>query len=160
MGLFKTTIGAIRSGLTKTRERLSGGLRRLVSGRTLSDELIDEIEHHLITADVGVATTRAIIDELRRAHRAGEIERGEDAIDFLRGQLKERWIDADRSLAVAPTAPTVILVAGINGAGKTTSVAKIAKSLRDDGRSVLLAAADTFRAGAVAQLAIWAERLG
>ncbi|MCH7604236.1 MAG: signal recognition particle-docking protein FtsY, partial [Planctomycetes bacterium] len=91
---------------------------------------------------------------------AGDIARGEDAIDFLKTSLKARFTTMNRALAVAPQSPTVILVAGINGSGKTTSVAKIAKSLRDEGRSVLLAAADTFRAGAVAQLEIWAQRLG
>lgn len=160
MGIFKATIGALKKGLAKTRESLGGGLRRLLGGRALSDELIDEIETHLITADVGVSATREIIDELRDAHRSKEIERGDDVIDFLKSRLKDRWEAADRRLATAETAPTVILVAGINGVGKTTSVAKIAHSLRGEGRSVLLAAADTFRAGAVEQLAIWADRLG
>jgi fused signal recognition particle receptor len=160
MGLFKSTIGKIRRGLEKTRNTLVGGLRSMLSGRVLTDELIDEIEVHLITADVGVKPTAEIIDELRTAHRRGELSRGEDVLEFLKNHLKERWGDVDRSLAVADEPPTVILVAGINGAGKTTSVAKIARSLIDDDRSVLLAAADTFRAGAIEQLAIWSERLG
>jgi fused signal recognition particle receptor len=160
MGLFKSTFGAIRKGLAKTRDKLSSSLRSLLSGRTLDDQLIDEIEMHLITADVGVRTTSEIIDELRQAHRSGSIARGEDVLEFLKQRLKARWADVDRSIAMAPQAPTVILVAGINGVGKTTSVAKIAKSLQDDGRTVLLAAADTFRAGAVEQLTIWSERLG
>ena len=160
MGLFTATISAIRKGLAKTRGSLVGPLRRLLAGRALSDGLIDEIEHHLLTADVGVATTTAIIEALREAYRGGTLARGDDAIAFIKGQLQTCWADVDRSLAVAANPPTVILVAGINGAGKTTSVAKIAKSLRGEGRSVLLAAADTFRAGAVAQLEIWSERLG
>jgi len=160
MGLFKSTFSAIRSGLRRTRESLAGSLRSLLRGRQLDDALIDEIEMHLITADVGVAATTEIIDALRDAHRKGELTSGDAAIDFLKTQLKAQWIDDDRTIATAATPPTVILVAGINGAGKTTSVAKIAKSLRDEGRSVLLAAADTFRAGAVEQLAIWSERLG
>lgn len=159
MGLFTKTINALRSGLAKTRTAI-GGLRSMLTGRELDDALIDEIEHVLITADVGVHTTTATIDALRDARKRGEISRGEDVMEFLKARLKERWADADRSIAVATTSPTVILVAGINGAGKTTSVAKIAKSMRDEGRTVLLAAADTFRAGAVAQLGVWAERLG
>ena len=71
MGLFHSTISAITDGLAKTRQTLAGGLRRLIAGKPLSDELIDEIEHHLLTADVGVATTRAIVDELREVYRAG-----------------------------------------------------------------------------------------
>ncbi len=160
MGLFTSTISAIRGGLAKTRRTFAGGLRSLLVGRTLDDDLITQIESHLIMADVGVGMTRSIIDALRADVRAGRMTRGEDAISFLKERMKSEWDEVDRALAVAPTAPTVILVAGINGAGKTTSVAKIAKSLRDEGRSVLLAAADTFRAGAVAQLTIWSERLG
>jgi fused signal recognition particle receptor len=114
----------------------------------------------LLKADVGVTTTSAIIGELRTAFHSGQVKRGEDALTFLKDQLKSRWSDEHRELAVAADGPTVILVAGVNGSGKTTSVAKIAKSLRDEGRSVLLAAADTFRAGAVAQLTVWSERLG
>lgn len=159
MGLFTSTISAIRKGLGRTRQVLGGGLRGLLAGRSLSDELIDEIETRLIAGDVGVSATSVIVGDLRQAFRAGEVARGEDALEFLKTKLKARWTSADHTLATAASPPTVILVAGINGSGKTTSVAKIAKSLRDDGRTVLLAAADTFRAGAVEQLAIWADRL-
>ncbi|MHC5022656.1 MAG: signal recognition particle-docking protein FtsY [Planctomycetota bacterium] len=159
MGLFTSTVSAIRKGLGRTRAALSGGLRGLLGGRDLSDELIDEVEARLITADVGVTATTAVVEELRAAFRAGDVRRGDDAIEFLKEQLKARWTSVDRSIAAAATPPTVILVTGVNGAGKTTSIAKIAKSLRDDGRTVLLAAADTFRAGAIEQLSIWSERL-
>ena len=160
MGLFTLTVQAIRRGLARTQAALGGGLRTLLVGKPLSDELIDEIETRLLTADVGVKTSGEILDQLRAAHRCGELEQGDEALEFLKEQLKHRWDDVDRSIAIAPAPPTVILVAGVNGTGKTTSVAKIARSLQNDGRSVLLAAADTFRAGAVAQLEIWAERLG
>lgn len=160
MGLFRSTISAIRKGLSKTREALGGGLRGLLLGRSLSEELIDEIEARLITADVGVRATTEIIDDLRRKFRAGEVKRGEDAIEFLKSSLKARFGAQDRTIATAAKKPTVVLVAGVNGVGKTTSVAKIARSLRDEGRSVLLCAADTFRAGAVRQLEVWSERLG
>ncbi len=160
MGLFTLTVQAIRRGLARTQAALGGGLRTLLVGKPLSNELIDEIEKRLLTADVGVKTSGEILDQLRAAHRSGELEQGEEALEFLKGQLKRRWDAADRSIAIAPARPTVILVAGVNGTGKTTSVAKIARSLQDEGRSVLLAAADTFRAGAVAQLDIWAQRLG
>jgi len=160
LGVFKATFGAVKSGLSRTRQAISGGLRSLLVGRALNDELMDQIERLLLTGDVGVTTTTAIMAELRAAYIAGKLRRGEDAIEFLKTSLKQRWSAADRSLARAPSGPTVILVAGVNGAGKTTSVAKIAKTLRDEGRSVLLAAADTFRAGAVAQLEVWSHRLG
>lgn len=160
MGLFRKTIGAIRKGLARTREAFGGGLRGLLFGKSLSEELINEIETRLITADVGVSATRQIVEDLRREFSSGKVSRGEDAIEFLKSKLKSRWANTPRGIAVAPTPPTVVLVAGVNGAGKTTSVAKIARSLRDEGRTVLLAAADTFRAGAVAQLEIWSQRLG
>lgn len=160
MGIFKSAFNAIKRGLQKTAEVLGRGLRSLLRGRQLSEALIDEIERRLIAADVGVKATREIIGALREDYRAGKIAKGDEALEFLKRQLKARWTEEDRRLANAPTKPTVILVVGVNGAGKTTSVAKIAKSLRDEGRTVLLAAADTFRAGAVAQLTIWAERLG
>lgn len=159
MGLFRSTISAIRKGLSKTREALGGGLRGLLLGRSLSEDLIDEIESRLITADVGVRATTEIIEDLRRKFRAGEVKRGEDAIEFLKSSLKARFRTQDRKIATAAKKPTVVLVAGVNGVGKTTSVAKIARSLKEEGRSVLLCAADTFRAGAVRQLEVWSERL-
>lgn len=160
MKFFKKTIEAVRRGLSRTANAFGGGLRSLLTGRKLDDELIDEIEARLIGADVGVRTTTEIVEELRDSVRRGELDRGEDAIDFLKNRLKRRWDGESPGIAVAESAPTVVLVVGVNGVGKTTSVAKIAQSLRQEGRSVVLAAADTFRAGAVEQLAIWADRLG
>ena len=160
MRFFRKAAGAIREGLARTRSILGAGLRSLLAGRRLDDDLIDEIEASLIGADVGVKATTEIIGELREAVRKGELEKGEDAIDFLKSRLKRRWDEAPIDIAVADSPPTVVLVVGVNGVGKTTGVAKIAHTLRAEGRSVVLAAADTFRAGAVEQLAIWADRLG
>jgi fused signal recognition particle receptor len=160
MGLFRSTISAIRKGMSRTREVLTTDIRVLLRGQMLTEGIIDELERRLIAADVGVNAANAIITELRESFRKGKVSKGDDALSFLKAQLKARLSQSERALAKAAIKPTVILVAGINGAGKTTSVAKIAKSLRDEGRSVLLAAADTFRAGAVAQLEIWAQRLG
>jgi len=160
VGLFRSTIAALKKGLAKTRTMLAGGLRTILHGRALSDDVIDEVEMYLIKADVGVKATTSLIEGMRAAYKAREITQGDEALQWMRTQLKARWSEADRTLATAAQPPTVILVAGTNGVGKTTSVAKIAKVLRDDGRSVVLAAADTYRAGAVEQLAIWAERLG
>lgn len=160
MKLFKRTIAAVREGLARTAGALGGGLRALLTGRRLDDEVVDEIEARLIAADVGVRAATEIVDELRESVRRGELERGEDAIDFLKTRLKARWDGDIPEIATAAAPPTVVLVVGVNGVGKTTSVAKIAHTLRREGRSVVLAAADTFRAGAVEQLAIWADRLG
>lgn len=160
MALFRGTIDKIKKGLSRTRESLAGGLRSLLSGKKLSDELIDEIEKRLISADVGVKTTMSLIEGLRADFKSGSVETGDDAIEYLKTKLKAMWPDRDRTLNFAASGPTVILVAGINGAGKTTSVAKIAAALREQNKTVLLAACDTFRAGAVRQLEIWSERLG
>ena len=160
MGLFTTTAGAIRQGLARTREALGGSLRSLLLGRPVSPEVIDEIEARLVRADVGPKAATAIISELREACRAGNVARGADALELIKTRLKERFHGADRRLQTAPEGLSVILVVGVNGSGKTTSLAKIAKSLKDEGRRVLVAAADTYRAGAVSQLEIWAQRLG
>jgi fused signal recognition particle receptor len=159
MGLFKAAIAAIRRGLARTAEAL-GGLASFLSGRRLDENLIGEIERRLLAADVGVVATNEIVSSLRADWKAGRIERGEEVVGYLKERLKARWAGVDTALARSETPPTVILVCGVNGSGKTTSVAKIAASLKAEGRSVLLAAADTFRAGAVRQLEIWAERLG
>jgi len=160
VALFRAAVSKIKKGLARTRETLAGGFRSLLAGKKLSDELIDEIEKRLISADVGVKTTRTLIEGLRADFRSGELATGDEAIDYLKTKMKALWPEQDRALAVAESGPTVILVAGVNGAGKTTSVAKIAAALRAEGRSVLLAACDTYRAGAVRQLEIWSERLG
>jgi len=160
MALFRSTVDRIRKGLARTRESLTGGLRSLLRGKKLTPELIDEIERRLIGADVGVTTARSLIEGLRADFKAGKAETGDDAIDYLKRRLKAMWPDRDRTLRFAESGPTVILVTGVNGAGKTTSIAKLARALQQEGRTVLLGAGDTYRAGAVRQLEIWAERLG
>ena len=159
MGLFASTASALRRGLARTRAALGGSIHGLLSG-PLSTEVIDEIESRLIRADVGPRATSAIIDELREARRSGAIADGSDAIPFIKDRLKQRLLNVDRSLRMADEGPTVILLVGVNGSGKTTSLAKIAASLRGQGKNVTIAAADTYRAAAVSQLEIWAQRLG
>lgn len=159
MGLFRSVFEKVKQGLAKTRDQFVG-LRSILTGQRLSPALIQEIERRLIQADVGVKTATELSKDLQAGYERGEITTGDQALVFLKDQLSAYWPQADRKLKFAPTGPTVILVAGINGAGKTTSIAKIAKSLRDEGKTVMLAACDTFRAAAVQQLEIWSDRLG
>lgn len=159
MGLFKSVFEKVKQGLAKTRAQFTG-LRTILTGQRLSPELIEEIERRLVQADVGIKTAVELRKDIQAGFERNEITTGDQALDFLKDQLSAYWPAADRRLKFAPTGPTVILVAGINGAGKTTSIAKIAKSLRDEGKTVMLAACDTFRAAAVEQLEIWSQRLG
>lgn len=159
MGLFKSTLSALKKGLGRTREAITSPLGSVLRGKQLDDATVDEIENCLLRADVGVKTTQMIINDLRLAVKDGQLKRGEEAIGFLQQRLRDRIGTKDRSLARSTNPPTVILVAGVNGVGKTTSVAKIAQALMKEGRSVLVAAADTYRAAAMEQLGVWSERL-
>ncbi len=158
MGLFRATVSAIRGGLSRTRSAVGGSLASL-RGRTLDAGSIEEIESLLLAADIGVTTTELIVEDLRREVQDGALK-GSDVLSVLHERLVARLASRDRQLAHADNGPTVMLVTGVNGAGKTTSIAKIAKAMKDQGQTVLLGAADTFRAGAVSQLSTWAERLG
>ncbi len=162
MAFFKSIFSKLKQGLDRTREVLVTGIRSILLGKRLDEGLIDELETRLIHADVGVKTTGRLVDGIRKAFREGKMERGDQALDYMKAELKKMWPPADRQLLTAPTGtrPTVILITGVNGVGKTTSIAKLCKNLRDQGSSVLLGACDTFRAGAVRQLEIWSERLG
>ncbi|HYE02637.1 MAG TPA: signal recognition particle-docking protein FtsY [Phycisphaerales bacterium] len=163
MALFRAALGKLRQGLAKTRDILLMDVRDLVPfGRALDDELISEIEARLLRADVGAAATTRLIDGIRADYKSGKMTRGEQVLEYLKREIKAMWPEEDRRLRFAPpgAGPTVVLVTGINGAGKTTTIAKLCHLLRGEGRRVLLAACDTFRAGAVRQLEIWGERLG
>ncbi|GIW72651.1 MAG: signal recognition particle receptor FtsY [Planctomycetota bacterium] len=148
-------------GLHKTRARLGLALRRAL-GQEPSEQTLEELEVALLEADLGVATSEAILEDLRRAWRAGEARSTEALLARLKDDLSRELVAAGNGarLAEAPVPPTVVLVVGVNGVGKTTSIAKLAHHLRQQGRRVLLAAADTFRAAAVDQLRVWSERLG
>jgi len=160
MGFFGKAIEKLKAGLAKTRQKFVGAIRSLLVGRKLDEELLDELEATLIQADLGVASAMKIRGDLQAAYKEKKIATGDDVIPFLKEELKKYWPPADRALRLAPTPPTVVLVAGINGAGKTTSVAKLAYQFKSEGKKVCLAAADTFRAAAVQQLDIWAKRIG
>lgn len=162
MGLFKSVFNKIKEGLAKTRATFITGLRTILTGKSLSDDLLKQLEQRLVQADVGIKTSRELVADIRAAWERGEIKSGDDALKHLKEQLASYWPAEDRQLKLLPkgSGPTVILVVGINGSGKTTSIAKMAKALRDENRTVMLAACDTFRAAAVEQLTIWSKRLG
>ena len=161
MGIFSKTSEYFKERLGKTRNKISSSLSAVLRfGRSIDQCMLDELEETLISDDIGVETTDKLITELRGAFKKGEVSKAEDVVVFLKEHIKSYWPDRDRQLHLADSGPTVILVAGVNGSGKTTSIAKLANILSRDGRKVLVAACDTFRAAAVEQLSIWAERIG
>lgn len=161
MGIFTKTADFLKSRLGKTRDKISSSLSSVLSfGRKIDEALLDDLEETLIQDDIGVETTFKLISDLREAYRGREIESTEDIIPFLKDHMKSYWPDRDRQLHIAQSGPTVILVAGVNGSGKTTSIAKLAYILNRDNKSVIVAACDTFRAAAVEQLTLWSERIG
>lgn len=159
---FSNLTAKFKQGLAKTREILATDMGDLLKDRFLDEELIKEIEVLLLRADIGVKTTTRLIARIREDHKTGKMVKGEDVLNYLKHEMHAMWPAEQRELRMAPPGggPTVILVTGVNGAGKTTSIAKLCHMLRQDGKTVLLAACDTFRAGAVRQLEIWAQRLG
>ena len=161
MGIFSKTAEYLKERLGKTRDKISSSLSAVLSlGRKIDDELLDELEETLISDDIGVETTERLITELREAYRSRKISKSEEVIPFLKEQIKGYWPPEDRQLHTAQNGPTVILVAGVNGTGKTTSIAKLGYIFHRSGKKVIVAACDTFRAAAVEQLTIWADRIG
>lgn len=160
MALFRAITDRLKKGLGKTRDAFVSSLRSILTGRALDEALIKEIEKRLIQSDVGVSATRDLIESIRADYKAGKLTKGEDVLEHLKREIKAMWPERDRTLRLAETAPTVILMTGVNGVGKTTSIAKLCAQLRSENKTVLLGACDTFRAGAVRQLEIWGERLG
>ncbi len=143
----------------KTKKAVFGRLESFFkSFSKVDEEMLEELEEILITADIGVNVTESIIDELRDRIKKEKVKEPEDVKESLRELLAEKIGEGER-LKVS-TNPSVILVIGVNGVGKTTSIAKIANVLKNDGKKVILAAADTFRAAAIDQLQVWADRVG
>ncbi len=161
MGIFSKTAGYLKERLSKTRNKISSSLSSVLRlGRNIDDALLDELEETLISDDIGVETTDKLISELREAYRKRQIAKTDDILPFLKEHMKSYWPHRDRQLHFATSGPTVILVAGVNGTGKTTSIAKLAYILSRNNKNVIVAACDTFRAAAIEQLTIWAERIG
>jgi fused signal recognition particle receptor len=151
----------LRKSLEKTRTKLTSRFKDLLSlRRKIDEDILEELEDILLESDMGVGPSTKIIQDIRDAWKAKEIEDTSNIYDFLKNDLKQDLKAWDVSLKIATTPPTVIMVAGVNGAGKTTSIAKLANLFIKQGKKVMLAASDTFRAAAVEQLDIWSKRIG
>lgn len=157
----KSFFERLKEGLQKTRQNLGDGLSNLLLGKKkIDDELLEEIENYLLLADVGVEATNKISSALAKAVSRNELTEGDALMAALKKQLLELLIPLEQPLFshVSKTKPQVILMVGVNGAGKTTTIGKLAKQLTLEGKKVMLAAGDTFRAAAVEQLQVWGER--
>lgn len=149
--------GRLKSGLLKTRRSIAGRLESILSeGGATDPDTLEEIEETLITSDVGVDTTMALIDEIRQ--NASSIQGPEELRHFLKDRMK-KLLTRPKDMDISAS-PCVIMVVGVNGVGKTTTIGKLAHRFHSQGKSVLIGAADTFRAAAVEQLEIWAKRSG
>lgn len=153
-------LSKIKKGLQKTREQVFGQIQTTIfAARKIDDELLEEIEDLLISGDVGVDTTMEIIDRLKRRVKREKFENNEQLLELLKEEIAGMFASDTASPAPTPQ-PLVILIVGVNGTGKTTSIGKLAWRYRNEGKSVMVVAADTFRAAAIEQLQIWAERSG
>ncbi len=151
----------LKEGLKKTRGRIASSIKGILTiGRKLDAALLQEVEEVLIAADVGPAAAGRIAADLQKAYKDRVIEDPSQVLEFLKNDLKAGLKGWDAQIRFAPQPPTVIMVVGVNGVGKTTSIAKLAYRLKNEGRNVLLAAADTFRAAAGEQLDVWSKRIG
>lgn len=149
----------IASGLKKTKDSMMGRLGGLFSShKELDDEFFEELEEILITCDIGVETSLAIVEKLRAAVKSKKLTTSEETLAQLKSIIEE-MLGEDKKIET-DVSPTVILVIGVNGAGKTTTIGKLAAKYKNDGKKVLVAAADTFRAAAIEQLEVWTERAG
>ena len=156
MGFFEK----IKKGLTKTREALGATLGGVFSGFSQIDEdFYEELEESLILADMGVDTTLTAVERLRKTVKEQHLKTPEEAKEALKQILTDMLLVEDKAVNIGGK-PSVVLVIGVNGVGKTTTIGKIATQLRNQGKSVMLVAGDTFRAAAADQLEIWAERSG
>ncbi len=154
MGLFDR----LKKGLEKTRASLMGGIDNIFSGgKALDEESLEELEELLISSDIGVKTASGIVESLNE--KKGDIKKAGSPREFLKGEMTG-LLGRPEPLVLFGEKPFVILTIGVNGAGKTTTIGKLAARFTQEGRSVVLAAADTFRAAAIEQLEIWSQRTG
>ena len=157
MGFFDR----LKKGLAKTRETFTNKIEKLIIGYTdIDDDLLDELEETLIMSDVGVKTTERLMADVRKGIKKKDINTPEDLKPFLAEKISEILSTGSDETRIASAGPTVLLVIGVNGVGKTTTIGKLAAYYKEQGKSVMLAAADTFRAAAIDQLQIWGDRTG
>jgi fused signal recognition particle receptor len=156
----KGWLARLRAGLSRTSSRLSDGISGIFSGRKLDDAALEDLEDLLITSDLGVETAAKLSAELARTRFDKEVS-ADEIRSALAAQVTTILEPVAKPLVADPAhRPHIILVTGVNGSGKTTTIGKLAKRLKEDGKSVMLAAGDTFRAAAIEQLKIWGERSG
>lgn len=156
--MFGRIFSKLKQGLSKTRGVFSGVVDLFTGNRRVDKRFLNDLEEQLLLADVGITATTQIVERVRQAYLDREV--GEDVKSFVRQQLREMLTDPSAGITFVREGPTVVMIAGVNGSGKTTSIAKLAHRLKQEGKSVLVAACDTFRAAAVEQLAVWCERTG
>jgi len=160
MGEKKGFFGRLAAGLSKTRKQIAGGFEALFSGFSgIDDDFYEELEEILIMADLGMATTEAVIDDLKDKVKEHHIKDPAECKELLKESICEQMSVPDNAYEFE-NRKSVVLVIGVNGVGKTTSIGKLAGMLKNDGKKVLLAAADTFRAAAAEQLTEWSHRAG
>jgi fused signal recognition particle receptor len=156
MGLFDR----LKSGLGKTRGGFYGKIGNLLTGRRIDEDLFEELEEALIEADMGISTAMALIDILRNRVKAEKIKDSESLKDALAEEIEKILAKGEQPLTITKDILNVILVTGVNGVGKTTTIGKLSAKYKADGHKVILCAADTFRAAAAEQLSMWAARTG
>jgi fused signal recognition particle receptor len=156
--VFRALFGRIKQGLAKTRGVFLGVAQLFRIRGRVDKDFLNELEKRLYLADVGSAATAEIVDKVRQAFLDKEITG--DVEQFVKQQLKELLSAGEAAVRMNMAGPTVVMVAGVNGSGKTTSIAKLARRFQEDGKHVIVAACDTFRAAAVEQLTIWSQRIG
>jgi fused signal recognition particle receptor len=156
--MFGRLLAKLKTGLSKTKSVFSGVVGLFTGNHRVDQAFLAKLEEQLYLADVGGAATQQIVERVRQAYKDKEV--GEDVKQFVRTQLRELLADPAPGLAYTAIGPTVVLIVGVNGAGKTTSIAKLAHRLTQDGKKVVVAACDTFRAAAVEQLTVWCQRIG
>ncbi|MFV1950586.1 MAG: signal recognition particle-docking protein FtsY [Nitrospinota bacterium] len=157
----KNPFRRLKEGLAKTRANFIGGIDKVIGGRRkIDEELLEELEETFILADLGIHTASDILDGLREGAKREKIREEADVKNYLKKSILEILNQADPRLDTSTSSPFVILVVGVNGSGKTTTIGKLAVKFVNENKKVILAAGDTFRAAAIEQLEIWGERAG
>jgi len=156
MGIFEK----LKNGLSRTRAQLQTQIEWIVKGKPLDEAAFDAIEEAVILADVGIETAESLVRAVKERWKLGQVQSEEDLKQVMISEIEGLLRPYEGPLIVDTEKPFVILMLGVNGVGKTTTIAKLARLILDDGRTVLLGACDTFRAAAIEQLEVWAQRLG